>query len=39
MWTYTTPLPSGVFGYGFFVNCTDPKQAGCTELADPGNAP
>src|SRR6476660_3363249 len=22
IWTYTTPLPSGVFTYGFFVNCT-----------------
>jgi len=21
VWSYTTPLPSGVFTYGFFVNC------------------
>jgi enterochelin esterase-like enzyme len=39
VWTYTTPLPSGNFSYGFFVNCTDPAQTGCTEVADPSNAP
>jgi enterochelin esterase-like enzyme len=37
VWTFTTPLPSGTFSYGFFVNCTDPAQAGCTEVADPSN--
>jgi len=39
VWTFTTPLPSGIFSYGFFVNCTDPKQAGCSELVDPSNPP
>lgn len=39
VWTYTTPLPSGVFTYGFFVNCTDPTQATCTQLIDPSNPP
>jgi len=39
IWTYTTPLPSGVFTYGFFVNCTSPTQTGCTQLVDPNNQP
>lgn len=39
VWTYTTPLPSGVFTYGFFVNCATKDQSGCTEVADPGNLP
>src|SRR5579864_6196194 len=37
VWTYTTPLPSGVFSYGFFVNCHTSDQSGCTEVPDPGN--
>jgi enterochelin esterase-like enzyme len=37
VWTYTTPLPSGVFTYGFFVNCATKDQSGCTEVADPAN--
>jgi enterochelin esterase-like enzyme len=37
MWTYTTPLPSGVFTYGFFVDCQAAGQVGCTQLPDPGN--
>ena len=27
VWSYTTPLPSGVFTYGFYVNCPDPSWA------------
>lgn len=37
VWTFTTPLPSGVFSYGFYVNCTSADQSGCTEVADPAN--
>jgi enterochelin esterase-like enzyme len=37
VWTYTIPLPSGVFTYGFFVNCATKNQSGCTEVPDPGN--
>jgi enterochelin esterase-like enzyme len=41
VWSYTTPLPSGTFTYGFYVNCTSPPPGltGCTELADPSNPP
>jgi enterochelin esterase-like enzyme len=41
VWSYTTPLPSGTFTYGFYVDCTSPPPglAGCTELADPSNPP
>jgi enterochelin esterase-like enzyme len=39
VWTYTTPLPSGVFTYGFFVNCSSSTQTGCTEISDPSNPP
>ncbi len=37
VWTYTTPLPSGVFSYGFFVNCKTSDQSGCSEVPDPAN--
>lgn len=37
IWSFTTPLPSGVFSYGFYVNCSSPTQSGCTELPDPSN--
>ena len=37
VWSYTTPLPSGVFTYGFFVDCTTADQTGCTEIPDPAN--
>jgi enterochelin esterase-like enzyme len=37
VWSYTTPLPSGTFTYGFFVDCTSPTQTGCTEVYDPSN--
>jgi hypothetical protein len=39
VWSLTVPLPSGVFSYGFFVNCADPTQATCTEVSDPSNPP
>jgi enterochelin esterase-like enzyme len=39
VWTYTTPLPSGLFTYGFFVNCSSSTQSGCTEVSDPANPP
>lgn len=39
VWSYTTPLPSGVFTYGFFVNCSSPTQTGCSEVSDPSNSP
>ena len=26
VWSYTTPLPSGTFTYGFYVNCTGPPR-------------
>jgi enterochelin esterase-like enzyme len=41
VWSYTTPLPSGTFTYGFYVNFTAsaPTLTGSTELSDPGNPP
>ena len=39
VWSWTTPLPSGTFSYGFFVNCASSTQAGCTEVSDPANPP
>lgn len=38
-WTFTTPLPSGVFNYSFYVNCEEPAQKGCSAMSDPGNPP
>ncbi|MDR3201976.1 MAG: Ig-like domain repeat protein, partial [Bifidobacteriaceae bacterium] len=37
VWSFTTPLPSGVFSYGFTNDCTG--GAGCARLADPVNPP
>jgi enterochelin esterase-like enzyme len=37
IWSYTTPLPSGVFSYGFYVDCASSTQTGCTEVPDPAN--
>ena len=34
VWSYTTPLPSGVFDYEFVVNCTHPELT-TAQLADP----
>ena len=39
VWTYTTPLPSGVFTYSFLVDCDNPGGAKCPLIADPGNPP
>jgi enterochelin esterase-like enzyme len=43
VWTYTTPLPSGVFTYGFLVDCADPCKTGTgigvTTISDPNNRP
>jgi enterochelin esterase-like enzyme len=39
VWTFTTPLPSGVFGYGFYIDCPGQKQTGCTSAFDPANPP
>jgi hypothetical protein len=38
-WSFTTPLPSGIFSYGFYVNCASATGAGCTEVSDPANPP
>lgn len=37
VWQWTTPLPSGVFTYGYFVDCATDTAAGCTQIADPAN--
>jgi enterochelin esterase-like enzyme len=37
VWTYTTPLPSGVFTYSFTVDCTGPDLKKCTAIPDPNN--
>ena len=39
VWSYTTPLPSGIFTYRYFVDCFDAAQKGCTGIADPRNPP
>lgn len=41
VWSYTTPLPSGVFSYAFYRNCTAaaPGLSGCTAIPDPMNMP
>ena len=41
VWTYTTPMPSGTFTYGYYKDCNanPPGLAGCTELSDPSNPP
>ncbi|MEU4657415.1 alpha/beta hydrolase-fold protein [Streptomyces sp. NPDC023723] len=39
VWSYTTPLPSGTFNYGFLVDCASATQSGCTEISDPANPP
>ncbi|WP_329331252.1 alpha/beta hydrolase-fold protein [Streptomyces sp. NBC_00663] len=39
VWTYTTPLPSGVFTYSFYVDCADATQTTCTAVSDPANPP
>jgi enterochelin esterase-like enzyme len=39
VWSYTTPLPSGVFDYSFSVDCTDPDASKCKAISDPNNRP
>ncbi|WP_171013037.1 Ig-like domain repeat protein [Microbacterium sp. 2FI] len=41
IWSYTTPLPSGVFSYWLYRDCTAaaPAMTGCTALYDPSNPP
>lgn len=39
VWTFTTPLPSGVFTYGFFVDCLTEDTTECTQVSDPENRP
>ena len=39
IWTYTTPLPSGVFTYSFIVDCTNPDASKCEKIPDPNNLP
>ncbi len=41
IWSYTTPMPSGTYTYGFYRNCTSatPNLPGCTEVSDPANPP
>ncbi|WP_212743115.1 alpha/beta hydrolase-fold protein [Microbacterium sp. 2FI] len=37
VWTYTIPLPSGTFTYGFFLDCATADGTGCTQSPDPAN--
>lgn len=37
VWEWTTPLPSGVFTYGYLVDCASDAGTGCTQTADPAN--
>src|SRR5262245_53304685 len=41
VWSYTTPMPSGTYTYGFYRNCdaAAPNLPGCTEISDPSNPP
>jgi len=47
VWSYSIPLPTGYYNYGFYADCTmdealsSPETVGCTdpELADPSNPP
>lgn len=37
VWEWTTPLPSGVWTYGYLVDCASDTGAGCSQQADPSN--
>ncbi|GGS60547.1 alpha/beta hydrolase-fold protein [Streptomyces griseoviridis] len=37
VWTYTTPLPGGVYTYGFFVDAQADSTTTTGQLPDPGN--
>jgi enterochelin esterase-like enzyme len=46
VWTYTVPLPSGIFTYSFYVDCAGPINgpaqpgvARCAPISDPNNLP
>lgn len=39
VWVYTTPLPSGVFSYAYYIDCEDPALSGCARVSDPANPP
>jgi enterochelin esterase-like enzyme len=41
VWSFTTPLPSGVFSYQFFRDCdaAAPVLTGCVASSDPANPP
>ncbi|WP_432535159.1 alpha/beta hydrolase-fold protein [Kineococcus arenarius] len=39
VWTYTTPLPPGVFTYGFFVDSRAEDQSDVPQVFDPANPP
>ena len=44
VWSYTIPLPSGEFNYGFLLNCPgavghDSLTTSCPERSDPSNPP
>jgi enterochelin esterase-like enzyme len=41
IWSFTTPMPSGTYTYGFYINCDAdaPGLSGCTEISDPNNPP
>lgn len=38
-WSFTTPLPSGIFTYAFYVDCPAGDLKDCKPLSDPANAP
>lgn len=39
VWTYTIPLPSGVFTYDFYVDCMGAEVSKCKPISDPANRP
>ena len=39
LWTFTTPLPSGVFSYSLIIDCPQPDGSRCRGVADPSNLP
>jgi len=41
VWSWTTPLPSGVFSYQFYADCdaAAPALMGCAPVSDPSNPP
>ncbi len=39
LWTFTTPLPSGVWTYSLIVDCPQADGSKCRGIADPSNLP